>query len=319
MAMPRWRSQRIRRWLNRRIPPASALALSHRNVFILPSRAGWVYLLLIVVMLLTAINYQNSMIYALTFWLVSMGLAAMWLTFRNLAGLHLSAGHALPVFVGEVVRLPVRFQVSGRWAAGIEAGFRGDLFQVLSVAPGESLSVDLPLTTRRRGRLPSRRIRIQTRYPFGLFTAWSWVALEYPVVIYPQREDSAIVLGAGDGDEEGALPLAEKGDQDFAGIRDYRPGDNVHRIAWKHSARSETLRLLEMEKERGALCWLNWSSLPGLAVENRISRLTSWVCQAQQRGWRYGLELPGVSIAPSSGEHHYAQCLRALALWEPLP
>ncbi|MEK9766735.1 MAG: DUF58 domain-containing protein, partial [Thalassolituus sp.] len=68
----------VKEWLRRRIPPVTALALSHRNVFILPSAAGWVFSALLIAMLLTAINYQNSLVYALTFWLLSMGVGSIW-------------------------------------------------------------------------------------------------------------------------------------------------------------------------------------------------------------------------------------------------
>ncbi len=93
-----WVGRLFQKWLNRRIPPVASLALSHRNVFILPSRTGWAFGGLVLAMLLTAINYQNSLIYGLTFWLVSLGHGTIWLTFQNLSGLEMTAGRVTPCY-----------------------------------------------------------------------------------------------------------------------------------------------------------------------------------------------------------------------------
>jgi len=88
-----WR-QRWQKWLDRRIPPARQVELSHRSIFIVPNRVGLLFGVALFVMLVTAINYQNSLIYALTFWLFCVAMAAMNFTYRNLSGLTLAAGHA---------------------------------------------------------------------------------------------------------------------------------------------------------------------------------------------------------------------------------
>lgn len=312
-----WRQAVWRRWLNRRIPPASVLALSHRNVFILPSRTGWVFAALLLVMLLTAINYQNSLIYGLTFWLLSMGLASMWLTFRNLSGLTLTAGQAHPVFCGDTLALPLQL-TSSDWCAGLTLSYAGNDKVDVSVAPGQPQNLVLPMKTRQRGRLPQRRLRIQSRYPLGLYTAWSWVALDYPVVIYPQPLASAVLFSDGDVSDERqshTLPQSITGDEPD-GLRDYRPGDSIRRIAWKQSARTGDLRTLEMVPESGVSCWLDWHLLEGLDSEKRLSHLTCWVETAAAADWQYGLRLPGVMIPPGQGEHHRRECLEALATWE---
>ena len=312
----RWRQAVWQRWLSRRIPPASILALSHRNVFILPSRTGWVFAALLLVMLLTAINYQNSLIYGLTFWLLSVGLTSMWLTFRNLSGLTLAAGQVQPVFCGETLQLPVQLH-SRNWSAGLELGYPGHSPTEVTVAPDQTLTLTVALQTTQRGRLPVRRLRVQSRYPFGLYTAWSWVALNYPVIIYPQPVVSPISLSGGDellAAEHAAPQLQENGDEPD-GLRDYRPGDSLRRIAWKQSARTGELRTLEMTTDTGPACWFDWEALPGLDPEQRLSRLTAWVEDAAAQQWRYGLRLPGQVINPGQGEQHRRECLKALALW----
>jgi uncharacterized protein (DUF58 family) len=51
-----------------------------------------------------------------------------------------------------------------------------------------------------------------------------------------------------------------------------------------------------------------------LSFEQRLSRLAGWVLAAEQAGAAYGMRLPGMDLAPGSGEVHRSACLQALAL-----
>ncbi len=316
MRLPaRWQ-QRWQAWLDRRIPPAAQVTLSHRSIFILPTRSALTFGLLLLLLLITAINYQNSLIYALTFWLFSVGLAAMLFTFRNLSGLTLIAGHAAPCFAGEWLQLPLWLQADRRGHQAVLLGFPDQPAQQASVAAGERQALHLSLPARQRGPLQTGRLRLDSRYPLGLFNAWSWVRLEFRGLVYPRPETVPFVFLAGDGGEQlSGAPSAQSGEQDFQGLRPYRQGDSLRRIAWKQLARGKGLVSKDFDHDEGATCWLDWEALPGLPVETRLSRLCGWVLQAHQQGWRYGLRLPGEEFSPDNSEGHRDRCLRALALY----
>jgi len=74
-----------------------------------------------------------------------------------------------------------------------------------------------------------------------------------------------------------------------------------------------------MVKEFGATAsadfWLDYDSLQNLGQEQRLSRLTWWVLEAERLQLPYGLKLPDQSWRPSIGQVHRDQCLRALALF----
>src|SRR3989344_5121567 len=82
--------------------PNSDVILGRRQLFMLPTRFGLLFALLLVVQLLTAINYGNGLAYALTFLLGSLAVVSMLYTHRNLFRLRLSASACAPVFAGEV-------------------------------------------------------------------------------------------------------------------------------------------------------------------------------------------------------------------------
>ena len=89
------------RWLERRIPIAETVTLNQKKIFIFPSKSGFSFLLVLLLVLLLAINFENSMIFAITFLLVSMFVASILYTFNNLSGLTISAVGAKPCFASE--------------------------------------------------------------------------------------------------------------------------------------------------------------------------------------------------------------------------
>lgn len=303
------------RWLNRRIPQTKKIQLSHRSVFIIPTAAGGLYLILLVLMLITAINYQNNLLFGLTFWLFSLALVAMILTFRNLAGLTVVAGKAQPCFVNKKAILPILFETSANRHQGINLGFAKEPTNAFD-GNGEAIQQFLYYVADKRGYLEVPRLRVETRFPLGLFTAWSWLKLDFSALAYPQPEFSPFIFSEGEGEESTEhAQLSVSGDQDFYGLRAYQPGDSMRQIAWKQLAKGRGLVSKEFEQPQANSCMFTWDSLAPLPIETRLSRLCGWVIQAHEQGWQYGLKLPNKNIGLDYGEQHKQHCLSALALY----
>jgi uncharacterized protein (DUF58 family) len=134
------------------------------------------------------------------------------------------------------------------------------------------------------------------------------------VLVLPRAETPAAPLP-----ESGSsgTERAGRGEDDFAAIRPFRPGDSPRRLAWKAMARTggDALLVREFEGGSGGRLELDWASLPpGLDTETRISRMTRWVVDAEAAGLAYSLRLPGTSLEHDAGPAHRAACLEALAL-----
>ena len=140
---------RWQRWLARRIPAASSVTLNQRRIFIIPSATGGAFAVVLLLMLLAAINYQNSLAYGLTFLLISLFIIAILHTYRNLAGLTLRAVGANPVFAGEQVRFRLRLESGGREHQAIALGWSKADLQVLDVPAGGVSDAELNLPAQR--------------------------------------------------------------------------------------------------------------------------------------------------------------------------
>jgi uncharacterized protein (DUF58 family) len=238
--------------------------------------------------------------------------------------LEVQAGRAGPVVAGDVALFPVLIgnpSRQPRYAVGVGVA-DPTLAQTLAasqpvlvdVPSGEQTWAELRLLTAQRGRMPLPRLRITSRFPLGLFRAWSYVQLELVCIVYPRPEGGDVPQPpAREGDEEGLR--SDRGTDDFAGLRKYHPGDSLRHVAWKAVARGQPLMTKQFQGHAAAALWLSWDDTPSyMRAEARISRLTRWVLDAGRAGVPFTLELPGVTIASDRGPEHQARCLTALAL-----
>ncbi len=326
IAAPR---RRLRRWLDSWLfrvgkPEAGEVYLHQRRVFIMPTRAGLAFGVLLVVLFIAAVNYNLSLGFGLTFLLAACAVVDMHLTFRNLAHLHLAPGRVRAVHAGEEAQFELHLANRGkRDRYALWLGFFGpdlpEVQQPLDIPAASSRALVLGLGTGRRGWLAAPRVRLQTRFPLGLLRAWSYWQPDMRVLVYPRPEEDAPPLplgGAGNVDGSGAA-----GHDDFAGIRAYQSGDSLRQLAWRQIARMDAQHgaaLVAKHFEGGGASELalDFSQLPaGLDLETRLSRMTRWVLEAEARGLPYAFRLGGFSLAPALGPAHQAACLHELALF----
>jgi uncharacterized protein (DUF58 family) len=312
------RNPRIANWLWGFTPPErGTVVLVHRRVYIVPTRLGWMFAATLGVLLTGSINYALSLGFALTFLLAGLGLVGMVHTARNLARIAISVGRAAPVFAGESAQF--RLFLDGR------APFDRPGILVRHLPSGSQVVIDVPSNggaeaplaapAARRGWLPIGRVMLETRFPLGLFRAWSYVEPDARCLVYPRPERSKLPPPSADA-STGAQRAAAIGNEDFASLRTYQRSDSPRHVAWKAFARSDELLTKQFSGEAASELWLDWALLPaGLGAEPRLSRLAGWVLAAERSGAAYGLRLPGVEIAPARGEPHAGACLQALALY----
>jgi len=286
-----------------------------RRVYVLPTRFGMFFATLLLVMLAGALNYNNNPALLLALLLTGAGLASLVAAHLQLSGLRVVAIDAEPVAAGTPLHVRLHVQADPRRARrGLRVDDHGpDLVPaVLHLDHGHG-EAQLAVPTERRGWLDLPRLRISTIRPLGIARAWSHVWPEAPLLVYPAPEPQGPPLPPGSGDRV-QTRLHPTGD-DVHHLRAYRTGDARRAIAWKPSARRDTLLVREYEQPLGADVVLDWNALGGIGHEARIARLARWIDEAERDGRRYRLTLPGQSpFGPDHGAPHRHACLRALAL-----
>ena len=264
-----------------RAPERMPVRIGRRRIYVLPTAFGLFYGVLVLAMVLGALNYNNNPALMLALLLGASGLASLIAAHLQLSGLQAEALSAEPVAAGELLWLRL----------------------ALVARDGR----------RRRGWLDPGRLRLSTTQPLGLARAWTRIWPQQQLLVYPRAEPHPPPLPDSGGDSEHSRvhPLGEEPHQ----LRAYRSGDAPRAIAWKHSARRDSLVVREYERALQQDVLLDWNALRALPYETRISRLAAWVDLAEREGRRYRLRLPGQpQLGPGRGLEHHHACLRALAL-----
>jgi uncharacterized protein (DUF58 family) len=316
--MPHSFRQRIDHWIARRNPATSGIiSLHNRRLYILPTRFGYLYAVMLLVLLLAAINYSNSMAFALTFLLTAVGIVSLWQTHRNLLGLKIELNAPEPVYLGEKIGLQFTLHnplQNTRYAIGIQySGFSPAYCRVDSESHSNLL---LELPTVRRGQYRCDGFTLFTRYPTGLFHAWGWLRFDTPITIYPRPDFSARLRETLSDEAEGDHQVDTADGDDFAGLREHRKGESLRHISWKAYAQGRGLLTKTFQGHAAPALWIRWEDMPTNSTEAKLSAMTALIIQANRDGRVYGLSLPAIKLEQNSGPAHYNQCLQQLSVFQ---
>lgn len=315
----RWAQDRIDAWVLARVKrQPGPIEIPRRRVYIVPTRFGYGFAVMGLVMLMGAMNYSNSMAFALTFLLAGIGMICMHHTHGNMLNLLMHAGKTEPVFEGEIAHFEIHVENPARqtrYAIAL-AWPKEDANATIGDIPAQGKTVlTLMRPAVKRGWQPAGVYSLFTEFPLGLFHAWTWAELDMACLVYPKPAPPGVALPAVAG-VGGHASGGRSGQDEFAGLRSYQRGDTARSIHWKSLPKLQSPMVKQFTETIDRELWLDWNSLSHLDTEARLSQLTRWVLEAEELGLAYGLRLPGTVLESGRGETHQHQCLKRLALYD---
>lgn len=214
-------------------------------------RTGLVYLLVTLVVGVAATIRPNNIlvwVFGLMLGLIAVGgfvsgAALYRMSLRRLDPQHGRVGRPLVVRYavrGGSRRVPL-FDLTLRERAGDGPGDWSTFTEpgnawLMHASPGETAHAEAVLVPTRRGRMRFDRFEARSSFPFGLLGKAVQTSRPMETLVYPHTVPLAgqaidRLLGSGlEGDRSSPRP-GKTGE--FAGLREYRPGDSVRDIAWK--------------------------------------------------------------------------------------
>ncbi len=311
----RWLTARWQRWIDVRVPAARQHDLNMKSVFIFPTLFGWGYLIMCVCLFLLGTNYQNNLMLFLCYFLIALMLVNLFFSYQNFASLRIVADDTRPVFAGQPATLVLELMSQSPdkpVAKGlIHAQWLSDPTQVSADLDDDQHQLRLPFFTESRGITPLPRVTLHSNYPLGLFRCWSHLDFKQTLVVYPALIAAPIHLESvsGEGDNQTEQP----GYDDFYALREYEPGEPLHRVAWKHVAKGSdwvSKAFSQQQSESGYL------QLPVTGnLETALSQLAYQVDSLSDKAVQFGLRLPNQKVLPASGPEHRHACLTLLAAY----
>ena len=311
--------RRFRQWWQSRLPLSDTLTLTQRNVYILPTRPGFMLGLTMVLLLVASINYQLNLGYLLTFLLAGSALVGMHVCHATLRGLTLNLTVPEAQFAGTSATLSVVLtneRASPRYGIGLSVldATHEDRWVWTDVPPQGMATVQVAFKPESRGLHRVPPLTAETRFPLGTFRVWTVWRPAAQVLVYPTPEPFPPPLPPGEPRGGGAQATRVHATGEFDGVRAYRRGDPLKLVVWKKAAKNDELVSRDAQQAQRYELWLDFAQAGHQDVEGKLSRLAAWVLQADRLALDYGLRLPGNEIRPATGEAHKRRCLEALAL-----
>ena len=317
-AAPRRRlAERVERWARaRQGPDTLPLVLRAPRLYILPTRTGLAFAVLLFVMLVAGLNYTNSLALFLTFMSAGLVLVGMHECQRTLQGLELVQVRVEDCYAGAAGTIELWFANPGRQARrALTVRAEAPAATEFEVAAGATLQLQAPIYPSRRGRARLERLELASTAPFGLFRCWTWLYLPVEVIVHPQPAGSRPLPRPTAGRVARQSVAGSPGDEEWMSLRTYQVGDSPRSIAWKAWAREAPLMVGQYAGGGGSDHVLSFAGLEALDLEARLSQLCAWVEQCVRIDAAYALRLPGCDRPLGRGAAHRAQVLRELALY----
>lgn len=241
----------------------------------------------------------------LVFWVV------YWLARRNLVGLEVGMEPVGGVCAGVLAGLRLRIAAEQRIADGVDvhvsvrvAGQREVVMEVASVAAGGVEEAEVQVVLPTRGRFGEHPARLRSAFPFGWFEVERWSVVRAPVEVRPRVLSLRQLGDGGDGLElRGALDAVMgnlDAGGDWRGLRCWRAGDSMKKIAWpatlRQPPRGVGMEWLVREEDPPRPEWggclvvfHSWGDRGGLIRMDRFERALSMLLGAVMAVRRMGM------------------------------
>jgi len=305
---------RIANWARRRQgPDTPPFTLHSRRIYILPTRLGVGFGAMLAIMVIAGLNYANSAALFMTFLLAGFALVSMHQCHRNLLRASFITASAPPMFAGTAGVLYVTLGNDARFPRyGLEINALDGKPGQLDIPIHGQARASVPLPASKRGVLRIDRLYIATSFPYNLFRAWTWVHLPLEVLVYP-RPHGSTPMPTESGLKTGSRAMALAGADEWRSLRPFRDGDSPRQVAWTAYARGSPLLVKEYSALGAEQRVFDFGQLRHLDVEARLEQLSRWIVDADARGERFALAMPGHFFEPDTGPQHRHECLAALA------
>ena len=279
------------------------LRLGLRNLFILPTRFGLLWLAAAGLLQLVAIQMRSNGTLLLSFLLLGLMLLAMHLTHDALSGLEMRCGEPSPGFAGQFLAYPL-LMTSRLPRQHLQLSFSAAQLHEIAELPTGDHQLEVLWRPSHRGLQRPGPLHIQTTSPLGLFVCWSRWEPDTPQLIYPARVQGPVEFNCPEQGQAGA--------QEWQDLKPYRPGERLTLVHWGSLAKGRPLQLKQFSDPASQHLMLK--PVSGVPWERALEHLADRIWQLHHQGESYGLQLPGLTIEPRRGATHRDACLAGLAV-----
>lgn len=305
---------------------ASSYTTHRRQLYMLPTKTGWIFSMMVFVLLLTSIKFNHQPTFLLTFLLASIGFISALHTHKNLNHLKINYKNSANIFAEDYAQFPLSIHNSSDTIRHNIWIICERFNSCISLNPNSIKSTSIKLKIAKRGRFKLPPVSISSHFPIGILFSWSRpFDANVECLVYPKPVDSLqqtippYSTVDNTGNESNTVTNSNNNEQ-ISSLKTYQSGDRLRDIHWPTLAKNNQLLSKEYESSSEQKLIFRWEHVASLDTEDKISQLTFWLLEADKQGIQYQLSIPGFESGfesrNSAGNTHLINCLEQLAVWQ---
>lgn len=287
---------------------------------------GLGYLIILVLVLLAAWNTGTNLLYIIVGGLASFVVVSAMLSRFLLRGVTLHRSAPRAVYRGQPFQVHVRVENHRRWLPAVSLQLvrdstpkRADGY-VFYLPRGQAARLSLEECFHERGDHPLDGYRIVCGFPFGLLERCCEFSDATRVLVYPRVHGvRSNALQRIPGSAQLSTRATADGDE-YYGLREYIPGDDIRRIVWRTSARLGKWIVRELGQYQSKLVILALDTAYDPSVEDFKERFedavdltASIAIMLLRRRNEVSIINPGGFLEGGDGKGHERRVLEMLA------
>ena len=302
---------------------ANSYTTNRRQLYILPTKAGWVFAFLVLTLFLASIKFSHQATFLLTFLLCGFGIISSFHTQKNINGITISLKDSIAIFANEKTEFICRLNNSTDTKRHNIWLLCKDQHYCVDIEPNNTIKQSIQLKAKQRGVFQIPPVNITSHFPLGILFGWSRkFQSSAKCMVYPAPKDllpvpDTTLIQSESGQEQVVTTnsLQQNGEQ-ISSLKPYQIGDRLRDIHWPSLAKSNQLISKEYDNNTEYKCIFSWQQVSSLNTEDKLSQLTYWLLDAEKNQTSYQLSIPGFDSLHDHGNQHLKQCLEKLALWD---
>ncbi|GKT06941.1 DUF58 domain-containing protein [Desulforhabdus sp. TSK] len=283
------------------------------------NKAGFLYILLTLLIGFSAVNTGNNLVYIVTSALLSYMVISGIFGSRNLHAVEASLEFPGEIYAG--TNVPVRVRLVNRrklmpaFLIRIIVNEREILIPFINAR--STVQQSLQLGFQRRGRHSVQYLRLSSVFPFNFFTRFRTIPLDLDLVVFPQPVACRLTRQSHSQNPSKGEALSDLAgfEEDLRSIRNYVSGDPVKYISWKSTAKTGLLKTKELSSIEREHCIIDMDRMEKRDLEHAVSCVTYTILKLLRTRTPVGLHLDGETLKPDVSAAHRLRILTKLALY----
>lgn len=319
--------------------------LGFGSVYVFFSPQGGLFALLLMITFVTGVNYGNNLVLGFLFYLASIWLISVFMTFSHLVKLSVRSCNIAPVQAGDCAKIDIEILNKGNTARQVSVGFDAQslnaqvpktLFGIpltkaqpynsdtaktkLSLPHtltlpmvGDTATASVYLKTHKRGVFELPRLTISTVYPLGIMRAWAYARFNKKIAVYPAPLAFDGITHGQTGEQTTTAYVA--GQDEFLGLDTYKEGESLARVSWRHLASGQGMLLKQFADPVGQALAVDYFLMPSALHEDKLANLAYLLLLLKNDDALFDFVLPSGKWQ-GSGTQFVDECLVKLS-YEP--